>query len=183
MKMQTVLLAGLAAGLTIGVGQWAGAGASIMPSRLQGTMIPMTSENVMPMAKPSMAKTAKTPMAAKTSMAKGAGMVKVLMAGNFVKAEHPTMGGASVVMKDGKPYLMFDQKFKSDNGPDLFVLLHREATPKNYAAADYVSLGRLKQLTGTQMYEIPAGMDVAEYQSAVIWCKEFNATFGFAMLK
>jgi hypothetical protein len=78
---------------------------------------------------------------------------------------------------------MLDAKFKSEAGPDLHVLLHREATPKQYTANDYVNLGKLKQVAGTQLYEIPAGMDVAEYKSAVIWCEKFNATFGFAMLK
>ncbi len=88
-----------------------------------------------------------------------------------------------VVRQDGKQYLMLDAAFRSDPGPDLYVLLHREATPKNYAAGDYVNLGKLKQVAGQQMYAIPAGMDVAAYQSAVIWCQKFNATFGFAMLK
>jgi hypothetical protein len=166
MQAQKVLLVGLTAGLAIGVSQWQAATAGIMPSRLLGLTMPMMAEKAAPVM-----------------MAKTTGMLKVLMAGSFVKAEHPTVGGASVVMKDGKNYLMFDAMFKSDTGPDLHVLLHREAMPKNYAAGDYVNLGKLKQVAGSQVYEIPAGMDVAEYKSAVIWCKEFNATFGFAMLK
>jgi Electron transfer DM13 len=179
MKIQTVLVAGLTAGLAtglaIGVSQWQMATAQIMPARLSGLTIPLTAEKTV-------AATAMGKMPEGT-MAKAKNPVKVLMMGKFVKAEHPTTGGASVVMKDGKQYLMLDQQFKSDSGPDLKVLLHREATPKNYTAADYVNLGPLKQVAGAQVYEIPAGMDVAEYKSAVIWCQEFNATFGFAMLK
>jgi Electron transfer DM13 len=173
MKMQTGLLMGLTVGLAIGLSQWQAATAQIMPGRLLGLTIPLGTETAMPTA---MAKS--TPSSPSMAMEK-----KVLMSGTFVAAEHPTAGGASVVMKGGKQYLMLDQQFKSDSGPDLHVLLHREATPKSYAAADYVNLGKLKQLAGSQMYEIPAGMDVAEYQSAVIWCQQFNATFGFAMLK
>jgi hypothetical protein len=167
MKMQSVLCAGITVGLAIGMSQWQMVQANIMPGRLSGVMIPMM-ETAPAMVKPVMAQAA---------------MAKVLMAGSFVQVEHPTMGGASVVMQDGKQYLMFDQKFKSDEGPDLYVLLHREAKPKRYGAADYVSLGRLQQVNGAQMYEIPVGVKVDEFQSAVIWCKEFNATFGFAMLK
>ncbi|MBE9031015.1 DM13 domain-containing protein [filamentous cyanobacterium LEGE 11480] len=89
---------------------------------------------------------------------------------------------ATVVQHDGKQYLKFDNKFKSDNGPDLFVLLHRQASPKQYRASDYVSLGRLKNVAGEQVYEIPEGIDVSVFKSAVIWCRQFNATFGFAPL-
>jgi Electron transfer DM13 len=173
MKMQPVLFAGITVGLAIGMSQWQTVQASIMPGRLLGLTIPMGETASVSMAKPAMAKPA---------MAKPA-MAKVLMTGSFVKAEHPTMGGASVVMKDGKQYLMFDQQFKSDEGPDLYVLLHREAMPKQYGEADYVSLGRLQQVNGAQVYEIPAGVKVEEFKSAVIWCKQFSATFGFAMLK
>jgi hypothetical protein len=180
MKMQPVLLAGITVGLAIGMSQWQMVQASIMPGRLSGMMIPMGETAPVSMAKPvGMVVSKAKPM----SMAKAANMAKVLMAGNFVKAEHPTMGEATVVMKNGKQYLMFDQQFKSDEGPDLYVLLHREAMPKQYGEEDYVSLGRLQQVNGAQAYEIPAAVKVDEFKSAVIWCKKFNATFGFAMLK
>jgi Electron transfer DM13 len=181
MQVQKVLLAGLTASLAIGVGQWQTATAEIMPSRLGGLTIPMMAIGAMPQT--SMTQMPKMLMAKSDAMAKPNAMTKVLRSGNFVAVEHPTMGGAQVVIQDGKQYLKLDAAFKSDAGPDLYVLLHREATPQNYAAGDYVNLGKLKQLKGSQMYEIPAGMDVAEYQSAVIWCQQFNATFGFAMLK
>ncbi len=173
MKMQTgLLVVALTAGLAIGLSQWQTATAQIMPGRLMGLTVPLMSEPTMP-----------TTMAKPVAMNRSMAMDKVLMSGNFVAAEHPTAGGASVVMQGGKQYLMLDQQFKSDSGPDLYVLLHREAMPKTYAAADYVNLGKLKQVQGSQMYEIPAGMDAAAYQSAVIWCQKFNATFGYAMLK
>lgn len=159
MKMQIGLIVGMTVGLAFGVSQGYPSMASIMPSRLGGAMPKMM------------------------MVEKNNNPAKVLMSGNFVKAEHPTMGGASVVMKDGKQFLMLDQQFKSDEGPDLYVLLHREASPKNYGEKDYVSLGRLQQVNGAQVYAIPAGVKVDEFKSAVIWCKQFNATFGFAMLK
>jgi Electron transfer DM13 len=182
MQAQKVLLVGLTAGLAIGAGLWQAATAGIMPGRLAGLTIPMVSETApIAMSKDAMAMS-KDAMS-NDAMAKPKAMAKVLMSGTFVAAEHPTEGGASVVMKDGKQYVMLDAKFKSEAGPDLHVLLHREATPKQYTANDYVNLGKLKQVAGAQLYEIPAGVTVGEYQSAVIWCEKFNATFGFAMLK
>lgn len=119
------------------------------------------------------------PKKTNTSMQK---MEKTIAMGQFVASEHPTAGTAKVVMMDGKNYLKFDQAFKSDSGPDLYVLLHKEDTPKNYKKENYVSLGRLQKVEGTQMYAIPAGTDLSKFKTAVIWCRQFSATFGFANL-
>lgn len=106
----------------------------------------------------------------------------VLASGEFIKSEHPTTGMAQIVMKNGQKYLKFDSNFKSESGPDLFVILHRQSSPKRYSARDYKSLGRLQQVAGQQMYKIPNGVNVSQYKSVVIWCRKFNATFGYAPL-
>ncbi|WP_310485621.1 DM13 domain-containing protein [Chamaesiphon sp. VAR_48_metabat_403] len=106
----------------------------------------------------------------------------VLASGAFEKSEHPTSGTAQIIVKNGKKYLKFDDGFKSDSGPDLFVILHRQDSPKSYAKANYVNLGRLKKVSGQQVYSIPSGVDVAQFKSVAIWCRKFNATFGFAQL-
>ena len=85
-------------------------------------------------------------------------------------------------MVKGQKYLKFDRTFKSDSGPDLYVLLHRQGTPKDYKKENYISLGRLQKVAGSQMYAIPADTDVSTFKTAVIWCRQFNATFGFAAL-
>ncbi|NJN29942.1 MAG: DM13 domain-containing protein [Synechococcales cyanobacterium RM1_1_8] len=102
--------------------------------------------------------------------------------GQFVAAEHPTEGMAKIVMENGQRYLEFDSAFRSDDGPDLFVLLHRDRSPSDYNEENYISLGRLQSTNGTQRYAIPAGVSLQDFQSAVIWCRAFNATFGFAPL-
>jgi hypothetical protein len=105
-----------------------------------------------------------------------------MMHGSFVKAEHPTKGMAAIVKENGKHYLVLDRDFKSDSGPDLYVLLHRSDSPSKYEAEDYISLGQLKMTEGSQKYEIPADTKLSDYKSAVIWCRKFNATFGYAPL-
>jgi hypothetical protein len=106
----------------------------------------------------------------------------VLASGNFIKSEHPTSGTAQIVVQNGKKYVKFDSTFQTEDGPDLFVLLHRQGSPARYNNADYISLGRLKKVNGQQMYHIPDGVDVTRFKSVVIWCRQFNATFGFAPL-
>jgi hypothetical protein len=104
----------------------------------------------------------------------------VAQSGRFVAAEHPTEGTARIVTENGKRYLVFDQAFMSDEGPDLFVLLHRDQMPQTYDAQNYISLGSLQNVKGEQRYAIPDDVDLANFQSAVIWCRQFNATFGYA---
>ncbi|MGQ4650656.1 DM13 domain-containing protein [Lyngbya aestuarii] len=102
--------------------------------------------------------------------------------GSFVAAEHPTKGMVNVVTENGQRYLEFDEDFKTDDGPDLFVLFHRKNPPQSYQDSDYVNLGPLQQVSGVQRYAIPADLEPAEFGSVVIWCRQFNATFGYAPL-
>ena len=95
---------------------------------------------------------------------------------------HDAAGGVSIVTEGGQRYLEFDSAFRTDSGPDLFVLLHREAVPTGYAESDYVSVGRLQRIEKTQRYLIPEGVDTADFGSVVIWCRQFNVTFGYATL-
>ena len=102
--------------------------------------------------------------------------------GTFVEVAHDTIGTAKIIVEDGVSYVEFDDAFKTDDGPDLFVLLHRDAIPESYKPDYYLNLGELQSTRGTQRYEIPDGTDIAEYASVVIWCREFDVTFGYATL-
>lgn len=108
----------------------------------------------------------------------------VQSSGAFIDAEHPTKGTASIITENGKKYIQFDDKFKSDNGPDLFVILHKDdkLPITGIKEADYVSIARLKSTSGAQKYEIPENVDVSTFESVAIWCRAFNATFGYAVL-
>ncbi|KAB8331538.1 DM13 domain-containing protein [Scytonema tolypothrichoides VB-61278] len=111
--------------------------------------------------------------------------------GSFVSGEHTTQGTVSITAKNGKSFLELDKSFKTSNsGPDLVVILHRSdnvigsTKPPSYPLkkGDYIILGRLKKFTGAQTYSIPNNINLADYKSAVIWCRKFNATFGAAKL-
>lgn len=105
--------------------------------------------------------------------------------GAFVAAEHPTQGKARIVNENGRRYVEFDKAFKSEQGPDLYVILYRTATlPKGgLKEQNYVTLGRLQKVAGTQRYAIPNNVNLANYRSVAVWCRAFNATFGYAPLQ
>ncbi len=48
--------------------------------------------------------------------------------------------------------------------------------------ADMIDLGSLKGNVGDQNYEIPADVDLSEYQSIVIYCQPFHVVFSIATL-
>ena len=103
--------------------------------------------------------------------------------GSFVAVEHPTQGLASIVEEDGVKYLQFNEDFQSDDGPALKVILHNSPTVDlRVEEGEYISLGALQSVSGSQRYQIPDDVDVNQYQSVAIWCERFNATFGYAPL-
>ncbi|PZV10534.1 MAG: electron transfer flavoprotein [Leptolyngbya sp.] len=107
-----------------------------------------------------------------------------MRSGKFVKAEHPTQGSVMLVKEGGKSYLTFDKTFKTDAGPDLYVILYRTSQPPigGIKEKDYVQVAKLQKVSGAQRYAIPQTVKPENFSSVAIWCRKFNATFGYASL-
>ena len=112
---------------------------------------------------------------------------RVLASGNFVDADavHKGSGVASLYeLPDGRHVVRFED-FRTTNGPALVVYLAKHPSPSSaddVTDGGFVNLGKLKGNVGNQNYEIPTGIDVAEYGSVVIWCKLFGVLFSPAAL-
>ena len=123
-----------------------------------------------------------------TKIAQNRGTIRV---GTFVSGEKSTQGNIRLITNNGKSSLELEPNFKTSNGPALVVILHKsdnilETTqPPNYPLqeSDYLVLAPLQKNNGAQSYSIPNNIDLADYQSVAIWCRQFNATFGTAVLK
>lgn len=103
-----------------------------------------------------------------------------MLSGNFIGVNdgiHNAEGVAKVITLDDGTSVLRLENFKATNGPDLYVYL---ATDKS--VSDIVNLGRLKGNIGNQNYPIPAGTDLAKYNTVLIWCKAFSVLFGSAQL-
>jgi len=131
------------------------------------------------------------PIASSTLIAQNPKQSTVVKSGRFKSGEHSTQGIVRIVMQSGKTFLELDQGFKTSSaGSDLVVALHRSGnvlgstTPPAYPLkkGEYVVLAPLQKFNGAQRYAIPANLNLANFQSAVIWCRQFNATFGAATL-
>jgi hypothetical protein len=102
----------------------------------------------------------------------------LVAAGNFIHANpsdpiHWGKGKVSVYERA----VFLEPDFEVGPGPAFHVYL--VPTPNIRREADvsttmYVDLGRLRAFKGSQRYPIPAGVDLKNYPSVVIWCERFS---------
>lgn len=112
---------------------------------------------------------------------------KVLARGEFIHAnpQDPIhYGKGRVTIYDGVLHLEPD--FEVGPGPKFHVYLvpEKNVLPStNVAQTMFVDLGRLKAFKGSQNYPLPAGVDVAKFDTVVIWCEQFGVLISPAALK
>jgi hypothetical protein len=107
----------------------------------------------------------------------------VLKSGKFVNVNYMTSGSASLVEKDGKNFLMFGDDFSTPNGPDLVVYFTKNSAPTSRDdIVQGIELTKLKSIKGKQVYELPIGIDVSQFNSVSIHCRAFNVPWSFAPL-
>lgn len=73
--------------------------------------------------------------------------------------------------------VFLEPDFEVGPGPAYHVYLVPKANVRDEAAvkdAMYIDLGRLRAFKGSQRYSIPAGVDLKNYPSVVIWCERFG---------
>ena len=115
---------------------------------------------------------------------------KVLGRGSFQQGDSTYIIAGNAVLSevDGKRMVSFTN-FTVTNGPDLFVYLVKTNSTDNQTvkstakAGDFVNIAVLKGNIGNQNYEIPADLNLADYQTVSIWCRRFGRNFGAAYLK
>ena len=97
--------------------------------------------------------------------------------GTFIgQSNHVTTGGVSIVEEGGKFYVELADDFSLDGGPDPRVALGNNGYDSD------TLLGELRELTGTQRYEIPANVDISDYNQVFIWCEIAGVPLGVATL-
>ena len=98
--------------------------------------------------------------------------------GSFVQANpndpvHYGKGAVSVY-----PSTVFlAEDFEVGPGPDFHVYLVPTANIRDSSEVKntmFVDLGRLRAFKGSQNYAIPAGVNLKNYPSVVIWCQQFG---------
>lgn len=102
----------------------------------------------------------------------------LLAQGTFIHANpsdpiHWGKGSASVRADS----VFLGEDFEVGPGPKFHVYLVPKAQIRasgDLQGQKFVDLGRLRSFKGSQRYAIPAGLDLAKYQSVIIWCEQFS---------
>ena len=103
---------------------------------------------------------------------------KLVATGTFIHANpsdpvHYGKGKVSVYQRA----VFLEPDFEVGPGPAFHVYLVPQANVRDAAAvkdAMVVDLGGLRSFKGSQRYPIPAGVDLKNYPSVVIWCERFS---------
>jgi hypothetical protein len=155
------------------------------PTTSTEEVAPPSAETVQPETLSSAAPTETSDSVVETSQ------IRDTRTGNFVSAEHETLGNVELIRTEEQQTLIFDENFATADGPDLVVVLHRsanvieESTPPAYPLneEDYVIVAPLADIAGRQEYAVPMEIDLEAFESVAVWCQAFNATFGVATLQ
>ena len=107
--------------------------------------------------------------------------------GNFIHADpsdpiHYGSGKVSVYEKT----VFLEADFEVGPGPKYHVYLVPKANIRqNSDVPDtmFVDLGQLRAFKGSQRYAIPAGTDLKNFSSVVVWCEAFGVLISPADLK
>jgi len=111
----------------------------------------------------------------------------VVASGTFIHADpsdpiHYGSGGVTVYRET----VFLEADFEVGPGPAYHVYLVPAAEVRDEAAVKetmFVDLGGLRAFKGSQKYPIPHGVDLADYKSVVIWCREFGVLISPADLQ
>ncbi|HWP27367.1 MAG TPA: DM13 domain-containing protein [Xanthobacteraceae bacterium] len=111
----------------------------------------------------------------------------VLAVGTFIHANPSDpvhWGRGKVSVRERSVFLESD--FEVGPGPKYHVYLVPKAnvrTESDVKGTMFIDLGRLRAFKGSQRYAIPAGVDLKNYTSVVIWCEAFGVLISPADLK
>jgi hypothetical protein len=101
--------------------------------------------------------------------------------GDFVRKSKKLKGSWTVEQRGEKTFIVFADDFRAANGPDLKIFLSPksigDATGKN-AVDGSLNIGELKKTKGTQEYEVPAGINLADYGSVLVHCEAYSVLWG-----
>jgi hypothetical protein len=104
----------------------------------------------------------------------------VIWEADFYAVAHAGRGTANVyMMKDGSLIVRLED-FEVEEGPELHVYLTDQDPVQNtegIALTNAIDLGELKGLVGDQSYLVPAGLELSQYLSVVIWCEPYLVPF------
>ena len=95
-------------------------------------------------------------------------------------------GDVTIYQQSDESKVVRFENFGIVGGPDLRVVLSQSTAPDTIelmkANNSEIDLGPLKGTTGSQNYDVPAELDLAQYNSVVIFSEALNVVYSYAVL-
>lgn len=111
--------------------------------------------------------------------------MQALDQGTWTKKSFKVSGEWTIYTENGATYVKLSSDFRTRNAPDLKIFLSplsaAEANGRN-ATDGSVLIAPLTSNRGEQVYEIPASVDLSDYQSILIHCEQFSKLWSAADL-
>ncbi len=92
-------------------------------------------------------------------------------------SNHVTTGDVSIVSGADGVQIVLAANFSFDGAPDPKVALGKDG---EYDPATLIE--PLRSNSGEQSYQVPASINVADYNEVYIWCEKFSVGLGVASL-
>lgn len=105
--------------------------------------------------------------------------------GTWTKKSQKIAGAWKIVETAEGRFLELDDSFKTRRAPDLKLFLSpREAGDVNAknATSGSVLIAKLQKAKGAQRYELPADLDLDDYQTLVLHCEQYTKLWGVSAL-
>lgn len=107
----------------------------------------------------------------------GASVTKVSQGSFSGRSDHVTTGEVTLEKTANGYQLSFAGDFELDGAPDPIVAIGNNG---KYLAAN--KLGKLKNRTGRQVYQLPANFTPGQFSQVYVWCEQFSVPLGIADL-
>ena len=111
---------------------------------------------------------------------------ELIKSGGWTKKGYSIKGDWKIVNRDAKRVIVFEDNFKTKNGPDLKVYLSSksiEGIEGKSVVSSSINIGELSSNKGYQEYEIPDNVNLDEYSSLLIHCEAYTHLWGGASIK
>ena len=113
-----------------------------------------------------------------TSTQNVASNFQVVSQGTFSgRSDHITTGQVTLEKTATGYQLRFSADFELDGAPDPIVAIGNSET---YNKSN--KLGKLKNRTGRQVYQLPADFTPGQFSQVYVWCEKFSVPLGVADL-
>jgi len=94
-------------------------------------------------------------------------------------------GDWKIIKADGKHYIELADNFKAKSGPDVKLFLSptkASSVTGNNATKGSIFIKLINDFDGKARIELPANIDISQYQSLVFHCEEYSKLWGVSAL-